>query len=107
MLKKLFYASASVLMLAIAYHLGAQSAQAQSGTIAAAEVDAGNYGNYSIVIGRTLYAFGPAAYGPGPIGTREVFTIPGTSPVIACLYQAIGHCWTLLENGDCWVRPGT
>jgi hypothetical protein len=31
MLKKLFYASASILMLAIAYHLGADSAKAQSG----------------------------------------------------------------------------
>jgi hypothetical protein len=32
MLKKLFYASASILMLAIAYHLGANTATAQSGT---------------------------------------------------------------------------
>ena len=32
MLKKLFYASASILMLAIAYHLGANSAAAQQGS---------------------------------------------------------------------------
>ncbi len=31
MLKKLFYASASVLMLAFAYHLGATNAQGQAG----------------------------------------------------------------------------
>jgi len=31
MLKKLFYASASILMLALAYHFGATSAGAQSG----------------------------------------------------------------------------
>ena len=32
MLKKLFYASASILMLAVAYHLGATTAAAQSPT---------------------------------------------------------------------------
>ena len=31
MLKKLFYASASILMLALAYHLGASTAQGQGG----------------------------------------------------------------------------
>jgi hypothetical protein len=68
MLKKLFYASASILMLAIAYHLGAATAAAQAP------------GNPVVAVGATggvVYAANGDAYlqmgGPG----NTTFTLLG------------------------------
>ena len=44
MLKKVFYASASILMLALAYHLGATSAHGQSANALVGYVQSGNLG---------------------------------------------------------------
>ena len=107
-LKKLFLASASVLMLALAYHLGATSAGAQlSGTIsAAAAVERGPYGGPIIyaVVGRTLYAGGDPGGGPA-IGTPwSGGPIPGSSPVIAVGSSRSGPAPTVvLANGDTYA----
>ena len=78
MLKKLFYASGSILMLALAYHFGATSATAQapgnpvvglsmpgSGTIAVVTADGtvyGNAGSYNTPFAVVGHVFG----GPTP-----------------------------------------
>jgi len=53
MLKKLFYASASILMLAIVYHLRANSARAQAGATISSPSFNGGWG--CGVVGRTVY----------------------------------------------------
>lgn len=97
MLRRLFYASASILMLALAYHLGVQSARAQGSSVAAAEIDFDK--SYSLVIGRTLYGFRTDT-------GKESFVVPGTSPVVACSYFGQGSSEVLLENGDAWATVG-
>ena len=83
--KKLFYASASILMLATAAEV--------------TDLGGGVY-TYSIVIGRTLYAFRPGETS-GPVGT-----VPGTSLVVSCAYYSPYTYAALLENGDAWEYNG-
>jgi hypothetical protein len=104
MLKKLFYASASVLMLAAAYHLGAVSAQAQGG----ATVDCGGISFRSngtthgfvagAVTGRTYRFF-------NGIDAITTFSqpIPGTSPAIAVNPD---NAAVMLANGDVYDFSG-
>jgi hypothetical protein len=95
MLKMLFYTSASILMLTLAYHLGARSARAQGsglavGVFGQVEVSAG------AVVGRTIYRSGG-----GPAGAPSPpDPVPGTSPIIAICgdYPA-----AMLANGDLYT----
>ncbi len=95
--KKLFYASASILMLALAYHLGGAAARANvSATI---EVPSFNGSWVSGVMGRTVYT---ACCGGGPqcpFVVQILGGIPGTDPVIAS--SSGGNVdFVLLANGD-------
>jgi len=102
MLKKLFYASASILMLALAYHFGAASAGAQSpGTIQGAS--AGPATGYATgVVGRTFYYKRHNSNEPG--GTVPD-PVPGDSPVIATQGSGPGSIQVaVLENGDVYSR---
>ena len=99
MLKKLFYASASILMLALAYHFGATSATAQVGAIEAPNIESVQ-GNYFVtfVVGRTFYQTSltspSAAAFPAPV--------PGAARIIATGLSSWGFT-ALLENCDAWA----
>jgi len=104
-LKRLFYASATVLLLTIAYHLGASTATAQAptpsglaGTISAAGLFFNNGQSATAVIGRTFYLNGS----PLPNGA----TIPGTDPVIATGFGANWRLMVMLANGDTYIADG-
>jgi hypothetical protein len=74
MLKKLFYASASILMLALAYHLGATSATAQAPGNPVVAI-AGPY-SFVLTANGDLYApAGQAEVGPW-VRARNVFGSP-------------------------------
>jgi hypothetical protein len=89
--KRFFYVCAGVLCLALAYHLGAESARGQSTSADCFAVDSES-GSVAVV-GRTMYV---RSFG-GPYGGPEVvpIAIPGSLPIIACAPYAV-----LLENGD-------
>jgi hypothetical protein len=86
---------AGLLCLALAYHLGARSAGAHSGTFTAADCDAYSW-EFSAVMGRTVCIL----YEGGGRKTT-VAGIPGTAPVVACSYQG-GRACVVLDNGDCY-----
>jgi len=94
MLKKLFYVSASILMLAVAYHLGAGSAKAQAGLIEVGNIEY-SAGTYLIhfVVGRTLYDTG---WNPIPV------PVPGSARIVAVGWGPDGNT-ALLENGDLYA----
>src|SRR6266849_9842034 len=93
MARKFFYVCAGMLMLALAYHLGVTTAEAQLGVIEGASVGSGIP---SAAIGRTLYT----GYG----GTPVPVPIPGTSRVLATSSTNQGH--VLLESGDVYNWQG-
>ena len=98
--KKLFYVSASLFLLAAAYHLGATRAGAQSGAGiegASSQAVPGATVPYraSGVVGRTFYLLN----GNGSQVTYPV-PIPGTSHVVA---TDPGYIMVLLDNGD-WLQ---
>ncbi len=76
MSKRFFFVCAGVLMLAVAYHLGATNGTAQpSGTIGAAGLAYVGGGNYSVAtVDRIVYLDGS----PVPAGP-----VPGTEAIIA------------------------
>jgi len=78
MLKKLFYACASILMLALAYHLGAGTAQGQSGSMVTGFAIGGDGGNWADCCVMT-----PS----GDVFTRTLGTA-GASPLVY-----IGNFW--------------
>src|SRR5262249_27583235 len=92
--KRFFYLSAGLLCLALAYHLGAQSAKAQGQTveIAGVNVEESTPG-YAGTVGRIISTF-PYT------GTEPV---PGTSPIVAVAYNR-GNVYAELANGDCYVN---
>ncbi len=97
MLKKLFYASASILMLAIAYHLGAVSAKAQTnGLVQVGDIDAQFARGIAAVSGRTVYTANVAPF--RPYGASA--PVPGIDPVVA-VDGADGI--VMLANGDVYA----
>ena len=82
MLKKLFYASASILMLALAYHLGAQNATAQAGSTIVG-VTGGGPGLIVVTLNGDVYA-------------REVRASSSTpcSPSLGCGPLLMGNLWS-------------
>ena len=101
MLKRLFYGSASILMLALAYHVGAQSAQAQAQGIAPSWIgDAGNGHLWAFaVVGRTPYS-------SNNLADHGVFPpIPGTGSIIAISATNTDDKMVLamLDNGDMYA----
>ena len=100
MLKRLFYASSSILMLAFAYHLGATSATAQSGVV---------------VEGASIESFQPNTFPRatacvdrlfrwmGENGALQVYSVPvpGSQRIVA----TDPYGTVMLENGD-WLKPG-
>jgi hypothetical protein len=102
-LKRLFYASASILMLAAAYHLGALSAGAQSGgAMEGASVQATPSGLIaSFTMNRVLYLSQLTNAGywwPVPAAPVGGAAIPGTAAVVATAPYAV-----LLANGDVYT----
>jgi hypothetical protein len=96
MAKKFFYVCAGVLMLVLAYQLGASRAIAQAGSSQGFSVGQGVGIGIS---GRTLYtrwAGGSAEDGPVPV------PVPGTSPIVASAAGGWNSFEVILENGDIW-----
>jgi len=86
-----------IVTLAVAYHLGARSATAQSaGGAEAADIQ--NNGVTGVVIARQLWEWEGAGEPASPL-TSQV--IPGSAAVIACGAGA-GAGWVLLANGEEW-----
>ncbi len=106
MLRKLFYALTSILVLALVYHFGASTALSQSGAIIqGACVDWAGTGGTVIsgVVGRTFYKY--TMSGGKMQGDALGLLVPGTSPIIA---TSGAQPIVLLENGDIYsIRDGT
>jgi hypothetical protein len=87
MFKKLFYASASILMLAIAYHLGAGTAKGQVG---------------SMVSGFTAHSVStnPA----GPVGGTFAVMTPNGDIYVHEMYAGSGS-YGLEYVGNFWTAP--
>jgi hypothetical protein len=104
MARRFFYVCAGLLMLAIAYHLGATSATAQaSAVIGGIGCSPGSLTpNISLVVNRVVYR------GTGNQYAFQMLPplppIPGTSPVVALDASCCG--FALLENGDVWAGGG-
>ena len=91
--KAFLYVCVGIFLLALAYHLGAASATAQSGTIDAAGTEGSDF---NAVVGRVLYT------SDGDGGTRVARPpIPGSDPVIAVNGAPNGNT-AMLANGDCY-----
>ncbi len=102
-----FYVCAGILCLAMAYHLGARSATAQSaGTMEGASFTSAQPGNYltaSFVVNRVLYAsaFTGSYWSPVPAQAATVGPVPGTAPIVAtAAFGGPSGALVLLANGD-------
>jgi len=96
--KRLFYASASLFLLAAAYHLGASAAGAQAGSsVVATDVN----GSVHAVVGRVLIERG------GGTTTVAPTSIPGSSPVMAAgAIVGSSTFGAVLANGDYYEASG-
>ena len=97
--RKLFYVSASILMLALAFHLGAAMAIGQvSGALSSGAITSD--GVYA-VSGRTIVVEQGGSYG-------QSAPIPGSSPVLAgklgAALTADGTIWS--DEGGAWHPAG-
>lgn len=95
-LKRLFYASASILMLAAAYHLGATRAMAQQGSmISGFAISTTTNENFLVMTPNgDVYASNYVGYAG-----------PGTPPSGFSLPQRIGNFWsggTVPADGQTW-----
>lgn len=96
MIRRAFYALASILLLAIIYHLGASRADGQ-GSVVLSGVNVESNGQCTAVAGRILYEIEPAT------GFHEAVTqpIPGTANIVAS-GPGCGRYTVILENGEVW-----
>lgn len=81
MLKRIFYASASVLMLALAYHLGASTVNAQPGSTVTGVTDTG-YGVLVMTANGDLYLRtfeSPSTLTPGMVSLGNYWATGATS----------------------------
>ncbi len=81
-LKRLFYATASILMLALAYHLGAGSATAQAPGNTVVSVSVGTFPTYGVAITSNgdVYATDIGTLDRNWTFRQNIFTA-GTTPV--------------------------
>ena len=96
--KRFFYVSAGILCLALAYHLGAASAKAQSGpmlSLADVSSDSNTFGG---LVGRRIVSLCDGRYCSFG-GASD--PIPGTSPVVAIMPDR-ANFFAVLGNGDCF-----
>ena len=101
--KSFAYISASIFLLALAYHLGAGTAQSQTTGV----IDVANVGYHatSAVIGRVFYFQGSEASPPTSAGLPP---IPGTAAVIACgIPEGSALPTVVLANGEVWRGGGS
>jgi hypothetical protein len=102
--KAFFFACAGIFLLALAYHLGAQSATAQSGDSIEGASCAG--GSYTACINRVVWLVDGT-------GLHCIATpVPGTSSVLSTAgggSGAVTSALVILSNGDCywWPSNGT
>jgi hypothetical protein len=96
-----FFVSAGLFLLAVAYHLGATSATAQSAIVEGATVNQNGY--FAAASGRTFY-WGYAYYSGGspPLLRALPDPIPGTSEVVVAEVGSDGYN-VVLANGDTYV----
>ncbi len=113
--KRLFYASASLLMLALAYHLGATSAIGQTGGIITDAYDPG-LGSFAVTSTGAVYF---ASYGgtetPSNPTWSHVGTIPAGSSIVTIqeaggtvvhAFDANGGFWVSTDYGRTWALRG-
>ena len=100
MLKKLFYASASILMLALAYHLGATSVSAQAGSGALM----GGYGNFVCTPnGDIWFSDGRGGWSPSSLG--NVFNgSPAGRTIVQFDYSSEGGA--MANTGEVFQHAG-
>jgi hypothetical protein len=115
MLKRFFYASASILMLAVAYHLEATSAKAQSGGETVVGVSTGTPadvgGTLVLTASGNLYAGPDGAGVPNPNSWVPVGNIPAmASHPEASLFTALsvngGLPKAVTASGDVFIMYG-
>lgn len=96
-----FYVCAGILCLALAYHLGAKSAKAQSGITIEGPglIQHGGAIEATGCVGRILYISGTPAMAP---------PVPGSAPIVATATLANSPYGVMLANGDIYVfqSPG-
>jgi hypothetical protein len=98
--KRFFYVCAGLLCLALAYHLGAMSATAQSGVLDASEVSY-SYGTIpGVVVNRMMYEAHGNPPDPFTLSLTASAPVPGTSPIVAM--DAVGR-GVILANGDYYL----
>ena len=101
MARKFFYVCGGLLMLALAFHAGAHSAGAQSGTAMDAAGFSGSNGYPAVVINRKLYY---SQFVAGSVTLLNTAPIPGSAQVVACFgvggAAALGT--VILDNGEVW-----
>ena len=100
-----FFVCAGIFLLALAYHLGARSAGAQSaGTVEGADITPALQGAYgetvTFCVNRVLYQSEFASYGWFPVPAAAVMSVPGTSPIVATSRNVV-----FLANGDVYRYP--
>src|SRR5689334_11061127 len=117
--KRIFYVSASILALAIAYQLGVTTAVGQSGGPLAAANDPG-MGSYAVTSSGAVYL---SDYGSlTPVAPHWTFkgTIPAVAPIIdiesagtdnagnaiAHAFDSAGNFYLSSNNGVTWSRRG-
>ena len=93
MLKRLFYVSGIILMLAVAYHFGYREAQAQSGSYFRILGSAGN--SVYVAVGDNVYA-ADLTQGSWELGTPYLPPVPVSSLVFYNYITAI------TESGEGW-----
>ena len=93
MARKFFYVCAGIFLLALAYHLGAQSARAQGQVLEGPSASA-----FTASINRVLWYV--TSDGTHPVTPP----IPGTSPVVAT-DGGPNTGQVVLANGDCYWKP--
>jgi hypothetical protein len=119
MLKRFFYASVAVLMLAIAFHIGASTAHSQAGgTIVDADDPGG--GSWVVTSSGTVYFSIYGSQNPSAPHWTPLGTIPATAPIVRIqdagtdasgnsnvhAFDASGNFYVSTNNGGTWARRG-
>ncbi len=96
------YVCAGVCFLALAYHLGAQSAGAQSTIMTAANLEVTPYSaHFTGAVGRIVH------HTPAPPATYTIATpVPGTEPIVHTGSDGI-FLTAILANGDIYQWDGS
>ena len=104
MAKKFFYVCGGLLMLALAYHVGATDGEAQGGgALDAAFISA--CGDVSAVSGRTImFSGGSTSYLP----YVHPYPVPGSAAVVSCAYAGCtsGGFYAVLATGEIYLSAG-